>query len=178
GMPTYTAATFGPRRYAEWPFQSGWHNVPEPGGSQLPGRDHAAHRVAVRPGGLRADLAPAYGGQVERWDRDVRLEAGRITVTEDWSGLHGNALLRHLLSGDVEHGDGWATVAADGRALRLTWDPAAAAATIERRPLDDAKLRRAWGEHLTRLTLTLTAPAPAGRFTATWMALEQVTTAP
>lgn len=179
GQPTYTTATFGPRRYDEWPFQSAWHNVPEPGAGQRPGAGHAARDVAVELGervaGLRADLAGAYPrGLLERWERSVRLVRDgaepRVVVEDEWDGRPESVALRHVLSGDVAYGDGWAVITVDGgRRLAARWEPGAAVAAVDHRELDDARLRRSWGGRLTRLTLTLTARTVAGgRFAVTW----------
>jgi hypothetical protein len=182
GRPAYTAATFGPDRYAAWPFRSAWHNVPEPGAEQEPGPAHGAREVEVtldaRVSALRAELGGAYPrGLVARWEREARLErsapggAGAAVVVEDrWEGRRGGpVLLRHVLAGDVASGPGWATVTAPGGAgLRVEWDAAAATAVVEVRALDDALLRQSWGGRLTRLTLTVAEPADSGRIAVRW----------
>ncbi|NUW39458.1 heparinase II/III family protein [Nonomuraea rhodomycinica] len=174
GQPTYTAATFGPHRYEEWPFQSAWHNVPEPGRGQLPGAGYRACDVAVRfeesSAVLRADLSAAYpAGLLTRWERAVRLvRAGAqpyVTVEDEWAGCPEPVLFRHVLAGEVECGAGRAVVmAAGGRWLELRWDPAVATASIEHRDIDDPRLARSWGARLTRLTLAVTGPVSGGRF--------------
>ncbi|MFI0901355.1 heparinase [Streptomyces sp. NPDC020983] len=182
GRPAYTARTFGPDRYAAWPFRSSWHNVPEPGAGQEPGPAYGARAVDVVLGGpvsvLRAELGGAYPpGTVARWAREVRLEraagggAGAAVVVEDrWEGRRGGpVLLRHVLAGRVASGPGWATVtAAGGAGLRMEWDASAAEADVEVRELDDALLRQSWGGRLTRLTLTAAEPADSGRITVRW----------
>lgn len=158
GQPTYTAASFGPDRYRAWPLRSEWHNVPEPGVPQEPGEACGARDVEVEltaaAATLSADLAGAYPG-VARWIRSVRLVRGpraHVLVTDDESVRP--VRLRHVLAGDVELGDGEAFVSLGGRrVLRLSWDPRATTAELERRPLDDPLLRASWGGHLTRLTL-------------------------
>ncbi|MFJ2954352.1 heparinase II/III family protein [Streptomyces sp. NPDC087270] len=180
GRPVYTAQTFGPRRYEDWPFQSAWHNVPEPGGGQAPGAEHGAREVTVRLDdavtALRAELSGAYPpGLVARWEREVRLvraaggEPAEVVVEDRWEGPSRELTLRHVLSGDVELGEGWALVSArSGPALRMEWDPRIAVAAIEPRELDDAQVRLSWGDRLTRLTLTVPEPADSGRICVRW----------
>ncbi|WP_370939924.1 heparinase II/III family protein [Amycolatopsis sp. cg13] len=172
GRPTYTTATFGPNRYDAWPFRSAWHNVPEPGAEQVPGSRYGARAVTVdlNEPSLRAELSGAYpDGAVPRWQRTVRLSRaeGEVMVEDEWDGDPEPVLLHHLLAGSVECGDGWAVVAADGRTLRLTWDPAVAVAELHEQPLNDPLLQLSWGNVLTRLTLRVTDPA-ARRVEARW----------
>ncbi len=158
GQPTYTAASFGPDRYRAWPLRSEWHNVPEPGVPQEPGEDFGARDVRVEltasAATLTADLAGAYPG-VARWIRSVRLvrDAPAHVLVADDDGVR-PVRLRHVLAGDVELGEGEAFVCLGGRrVLRLSWDPRATTADLERRPLADPLLRASWGAHLSRLTL-------------------------
>ena len=181
GRPVYTARTFGPDRYAAWPFQSAWHNVPEPGGGQVPGARHGARDVTVRldeaGAALHAEVSGAYPrGLVARWERELRLEraAGgepaQVVVEDRWQGPRdGPLMIRHVLAGHVESGRGWATVTADrGAGLRMEWDPEVAAAWVEVRELDDPLLRESWGDRLTRVTLTALEPADSGRIAVRW----------
>lgn len=178
GRPTYTAQTFGPRRYEIWTMQSGWHNVPSVAGTdQLPGRQFAARDVVVAIGDDEArwtgDLAGAYPvGAGARWERDARLRrGGAVTIADSWELPAGDATpagrLHLVLAGEVDLGtDGGCTVRAldDAGSLRLRWDGPVAAADVEDVPLDDPMLREVWGPHLSRLTLTL-RDVPTGRVT-------------
>ncbi|BCJ34329.1 heparinase [Actinocatenispora thailandica] len=170
GRPTYTAATFGPDRYAGWPMRSDWHNVPEPGAGQRPGDRYRARDVEVvldaGMAALRAELAGAYPpGAVTSLRREVRLtgraagEPARVLVTDEWAGAAGPVLLRQLLAGEVRLGDGFALVAG---VLRIEWDARRATGSLSRQEIDDPVLRRSWGPALTRLTLTATDEHGAG----------------
>ncbi|MFE7467245.1 heparinase II/III family protein [Streptomyces sp. NPDC057499] len=181
GRPTYTARTFGPDRYDEWPFRSDWHNVPEPGAPQRPGPDHRARDVRVELGpdaaGMTAEISGAYpSGTLTRWHRTVRLlradgEAdARVSVEDRWEGAGAGVALHHVLAGQVTYGDGWATVTAPGGSgLMMRWDPRAADVDVVRRELDDPVLKRSWGDHLSRLTLMVHSPASQGLFTVRWL---------
>ncbi|MEU6843517.1 heparinase II/III family protein [Streptomyces sp. NPDC046716] len=183
GRPTYTAQTFGPDRYAAWPFTSAWHNVPEPGAGQCPGAAYRAREVDVElraeATALTAELSGAYpAGAVARWDRTVRLTraapeaaAAYVSVEDRWRDGPPEVALRHVLAGHVEHGDGWARVTPPdgGRGLEMRWEPGAATVAVEPRELDDPLLTRSWGEVLTRLTLTVRGPEPQGGLCVRWL---------
>lgn len=163
GQPTYTAGSFGPGRYRAWPLRSSWHNVPEPGCEQEPGPSRRAADVHAELGAdttaLHADLAAAYpGAPLRSWRRTVRLVRGdhpHALVTDRWDGEPEHVLLRHVLAGEVELGEGFAVVTApETRPLRISWE--AASAELEDQELDDPLLVASWGRHLTRLTLRVT----------------------
>ncbi|MCX5157869.1 heparinase II/III-family protein [Streptomyces sp. NBC_00264] len=184
GRPTYTAQTFGPDRYAAWPFQSGWHNVPEPGVAQQPGPEHRARDVRAELGrgvsGMTADLGGAYPrGSLTGWDRAVRLVRSdgttppHVSVEDRWEGCGESVALHHVLAGLVELGQGRATVTApDGSGLVMCWNPRDAAASVVRKELDDPLLTASWGVHLTRITLTVRSPGAQGRLTVRWLLVD------
>ncbi|MFD0342206.1 heparinase [Streptomyces sp. NPDC127117] len=186
GRPTYTAQTFGPDRYAAWPFRSGWHNVPEPGAAQQPGPEHRARDVRVEIGrgvtGMTADLSGAYpAGTVTGWDRTVRLVRAdgttppHVSVEDRWEGGGASVALHHVLAGHVELGDGRATVTApDGKRLVMHWNPQVAVASVVRRDLDDPLLTGSWGDHLTRITLTVRCPGAQGHVAVRWLLADEV----
>ncbi|MGW1432586.1 heparinase [Streptomyces sp. NPDC002431] len=181
GRPTYTVRTFGPDRYADWPFRSDWHNVPDPGAPQQPGPGHRARDVQVELGpgaaGMTAEIGGAYpSGTVARWHRTVRLvradgEADAYVSVEDrWEDPGAGVALHHVLAGQVAYGEGWATVTGPGGGgLLMRWDPLVADAHVVRREIDDPELQRSWGDHLSRLTLTVRTPGPQGLITVRWL---------
>ncbi|MGV8978374.1 MAG: heparinase II/III domain-containing protein [Cellulomonas sp.] len=180
GRPTYTAATFGPDRYAIWTMQSTWHNVPEVRGSaQAPGTTYAARDLTVQQDEagavLRMDLAAAYPrDDISRWWRTCRLDraAARVTVTDEWeldgasrpSGESDDATsVRLLLAGTVRTSPGRAEIdALDGAGTAVVaWEPAVPCA-VTRRELDDPMLADVWGNDLTLLTLDVTGIGATG----------------
>jgi hypothetical protein len=92
GAPTYTAKTFGSRRYEIPAMQSAWHNLPTLNGvMQSAGRTFAARDVAYRATDTQAelamDIAPAWpkAAGVRSWRRTVRLERGvEIRLLEEF----------------------------------------------------------------------------------------------
>jgi hypothetical protein len=172
GRPTYTLATFGPDRYANWPMQSSWHNVPEIRGvPQATGPERSAAGVEVDLTGdassVSLDLAAAYpAAGLLSWRRRVRLDRTDKSVTvadawklEPWQQESAEPVtsVRFLLAGNVQLGDGWALVSPIGgaRRVRLRW-PVGIPAILTMRPLDDPMLSDVWGPSLTRLDLDVT----------------------
>jgi len=179
GRPTYRAATFGPDRYALWPMQSSWHNVPEIRGTpQSPGRRFSAHEASATCNDagatLRANLVAAYPrDDLRYWWRTCRMDrpTGRVTISDEWEmdgDGDGATVVNLLLAGEVRLGEGRAEVdALDGAGtVVLSWD-AAVPAHLTERLLDDPALTAVWGQRLTRLELGLTQLGASGAFEVT-----------
>ena len=80
GVETYTAATFGPRRYTLWTMQAGWHNTPLPNGvEEMQGKEYVARDVSFVPAKkgyvFSQDLAGAFPEEAacKSWVRTLRL---------------------------------------------------------------------------------------------------------
>ena len=187
GRPTYTAQTFGPRRYEIWTMQSSWHNTPTiRGAAQQAGRSSAARDVAVTgaagttperawtaggsgaaketvagTGGMTLELAGAYPpGSALSWRRTAKLDHDVVSVRDSWElGAGGGATVVHLVvAGSVALGDGHAVI--DGK-LRVEWEPKVPC-RLTPRPLGDPMLSDVWGASLTRMDLDVTALGPIG----------------
>ncbi len=174
GRPTYTAQTFGPRRYELWPMRSTWHNVPEiRGHEQSTGPEYGASGVVTSSGTTYAriglDLENAYAAaEIRRWRRTARLDrAGRtVTVRDQWElapAGHTPTRIHLVVAGRVRVGAGHAVVTAlDGAGmLRLSWSPPVPCATTVRE-LDDPLLSEVWGDHLTRLEIDVSGLGSIG----------------
>lgn len=160
GRLTYTAQTFGPDRYELWNVRSDWHNLPTVAGHrQVPGPAARAEGVSVDPDALRfaAEIGAAYPQAGTRWWRAAQLTAGAVEVADSWQSAAGAPAhqLHWILAGEVTVSEGRAVVTTEDGALQLRWDPAVASAHRQERELDDPYQRAAWGERLTRLTLTV-----------------------
>jgi hypothetical protein len=168
GKTTYTAQTFGPRRYELRAMRSEWHSVPAPRGlEQGIGAAFRAEVLAVEGSGVALDLTGAYPlSPGESWRREARLDraSARIAIADEWRLDAGPARVHYLLRAAPESvGDGALRVSADGASVLLEWDRPEASVVLDDWELDDGELRAIWGARLTRLTLTL--PDPAGRLT-------------
>jgi hypothetical protein len=130
----------------------------------------------------RVDLAGAYPvAGLEHWWREIVLDPAdeAVTVADTWAFApaadgdgDGPTVWHWMLAGAVDLAPGRAVArfAPDGepdRALALTWDPGAVDAALDVRELEDPELSAVWGEHLTRLRLTLRTPAPSGTLRVT-----------
>ena len=174
GKTTYTAQTFGPRRYGIRAMQTAWHSAPAPLGlEQGVGSGFRAELVGTDETGAEFELARAYplpaGGS---WRRAARLdrERGAVTVADAWrlGGASAQAVVHYLLRADPERVGAAAlrvTAPENGRSVLLEWDRPEASAALEDWVLDDPELTAVWGERLTRLTLAL--DEPDGRLTVT-----------
>ncbi|WP_285472261.1 heparinase II/III family protein [Actinoplanes sp. NBRC 101535] len=174
GRPTYTAQTFGPRRYEIWTMQSTWHSTVSIGGvAQGHGRGFAASEAASERCGSYHEMVlnvkdayPAAG--IHRWLRTARLSRSPETVTlrDSWDldpSLTGSVI--HLvLAGAVTLAPGRAEVTAlDGAGtLLISWDPAGTSAALLPRTLDDPMLSDVWGARLTRLDIDVSGLGPIG----------------
>ncbi|MCX7520895.1 heparinase II/III family protein [Microbacterium sp. STN6] len=139
GQPTYTAQTFGPRRYEIRVMQSGWHNTPSPlGVEQRAGDRYRATEVTpvtdAAADALRMQLASAYDlGEGASWRREARLDrsAELVVVTDEWrlpatpGAPFDGVRINHLLAGVVRLIDGGAAAVVGepegGRELVLRW---------------------------------------------------------
>ncbi|MEU4623951.1 heparinase II/III family protein [Actinoplanes sp. NPDC023801] len=164
GRPTYTAQTFGPRRYEIWTMRSTWHNTPSIRGSeQAAGRAFEARDVAVdvASGELTLDLAAAYPrDDIHRWIRTARLDraGGTITVRDSWelSPGSGRTVIHLVTAGQVTLSGGGADIGP----VTVTWGDRPC--TITTRRLGDPMLSEVWGDHLTRLDIDVTTLGPIG----------------
>jgi hypothetical protein len=176
GAPTYTAQTFSSKRYDHWAFQSAFHNVPTINGvMQNAGRQFAARAVACETNELVAqlqmDIAPAYPAtaKVKSWLRTVRLNRGRdVEISEafELSEIIGETTLNFLtpLEADLTQAGQVVlhTMTQSGGmpvSARLEYDSTKLAATVDRIPMDDARLAKSWGTHLNRLVLHAHSPS-------------------
>jgi hypothetical protein len=166
GRPTYTAQTFGPRRYEIWTMRGDWHNVPTIAGvDQSPGREFAARDVTPLFGadraGLALDIAAAYPVDGS-WRREAVLDRrhATVTITDEWRlTAERPSVLHYVLAGEVTAVPGGVLVRSLGGHLVHLGLPDGVPADLTPRELTDPVLRDIWGERITRLDLTVTAPA-------------------
>jgi hypothetical protein len=168
GVGEYTAKTFSPQRYEIWTMQSAWHNLPTINGvEQSAGAEFRARDVSFvsRGGSVRfsLDIAPAWPSSagVERWVREITLDRrrGQVTLAESYVLDQWREPVRLSfmtpLAADVATPGRVTLSAADasGGGHVLRYDAQQFTATVEEKPLDDARLRAAWGERLLRVVL-------------------------
>lgn len=180
GVETYTAKTFGNRRYEIWTMQSAYHNLPTVNGvMQREGRAFAARDVRYSADARRAvfslDIAPAYPpeAKIRSWNRRLTLERGKRIVLEDRYTLAAAApVVLSLMSWRkpetaavgrirLEHPNGPDAA----RSVMLLYDGRRFEAEVETVVLTDERLRGSWGERLYRILLKTKVPARTGAFT-------------
>ena len=172
GRPVYTAQTFGNRRYEIWQMQSAFHNLPTVNGvMQIEGRKAAARDVTYTTSDdsaeLRMDIAAAYPASagIVSWLRSVRLNRGRdVTITDRATlGRRSRDVMLNLMTpcevreeqpGVLRLTCAGSKAATSAAVVVLArFDQRVQAATVERIPLDDPLMQRAWGDHLNRIVL-------------------------
>ncbi len=180
GVGEYTRFTFGPERYGIFTMQSEYHNLPVVNGvGQSPGREFAARDVSAdvsdAAAGLSLDIAGAYPPEagIEVWRRAVRLDRARpgepsqIVLRDEYRlSRPPQSLVLHLLTaGEVAQPVPGALILSNAtRPLLVQYDPRLFSATLETIPIDDRRLTPVWGDHVTRIALTMTAPAAEGAY--------------
>ncbi|MFV0428620.1 MAG: heparinase II/III family protein [Arachnia sp.] len=159
GRPTYTAATFSPRRYSIWTMQSRWHNTPLIAGQQQrAGERYRAGQVqaSIGPGAANVsmDIADAYDvPELARWRRWVSLDAGQVLVADEWRFHRWPDLpseIAFVVAGAVTVVSATELIVSGvmGGALRLR---ASHPWQVSRRDVDDPILTRVWGRLVWRV---------------------------
>jgi len=183
GVETYTRQTFGPERYTIWTMRGSYHNLPLINGvEQAAGREYAARDVACTvtddTAELTLDLADAYptAAGVVAWRRTVRLERGelgRITL-EDVYRLRArpHALALHLMArADVDiDTPGVLRCSGPTRVFTIHYDAQEFTPSVERIPIEDARLGPVWGDRIFRIILTVRDPQSNGHWDLTMTA--------
>src|SRR5690606_19724534 len=175
GVNTYTAETFGPRRYDLWTMQSGWHNLPRINGQdQLPGHQFHAREVTVdglEPDAVRtsfdAEIAPAWSTEVglQSWRRRLELDRGEhlVQLTDQWDLVELYGLDLPLVCAVEPHVENQSTTVGD---LVITHPGLTGWVEIQPIPAGD-RLEPAWGRQLWRLVLHPESPLPQGSWQLT-----------
>ncbi len=180
GAPTYTAQTFSAKRYDNWAFQSGFHNLPTINGvMQSAGRQFAATRVICETNDsaaqLQMDIASAYpaSAKVKSWLRTVRLNRDRnVEMIEafELTEVAGQTTLNFLTPLEVDTSNPGLIILRNiartqqrsgqrSIKVRLEYDAAKLVPAVERIDLTDIRLAKSWGTHLNRLILRARSPA-------------------
>lgn len=177
GVETYTAQTFSSRRYEIWTMQSAYHNLPTVNGvTQQAGREFQAREVAHRADEsqteLSLDIAAAYPAKagILSWKRFVRLMRGAapcVEVVDTFELEKATEDVTLSLMTPREPGIdalGIIHLAGTGNdaGVRIEFDAAQLTAASERIPVEDARLRGVWGDHLFRVLLRAQAPVERG----------------
>lgn len=179
GTEAYTSKTFSPQRFELWYLQSAYHNLPTVNGAmQKEGGAYRAgaaeYRADDETAEMRLDIAGAYPAEagIRGWERRFRLRrgvAGEIEIADKFA-LYGETkeLFFSLMTARppvVHQGAGCIELdISPVRRLRIGFDAARLAASIERIELTDWRLRDNWGPEVYRIVLKLASPMTEGEF--------------
>jgi Heparinase II/III-like protein len=171
GVETYTAKTFSSRRYEIWTMQSAFHNCPTIDGvMQSAGRQFAASDVRRQADDsiaeFRLNLATAYPTEAHlaSWNRTLRLNRTKneIEVLDDYSLRQPAKTITLTLMTPCTAGTGTpgelSLAMPSGKPVRVYYDARAFVPVVEEIRLEDAQLRRTWGDRLFRILLRAEAP--------------------
>ena len=171
GVETYTAKTFSSKRYEIWTMQSAYHNCPTIDGvMQSAGREFAASDVSYRADDrsveFRLNIATAYPEQanLESWNRTLRFDRAKneIELVDEYALKNAAKVITLTLMTPCR-----VTVASPGRltlsvasgnSVGVLYDARAFKPVVEEVPLEDGRLRGAWGERVYRILLRADNP--------------------
>ena len=176
GRGTYTAKTFGNRRYDIWYNCSDYHNLPTINGvTQSPGLKYQASNVNYKSGKATVeftlDIAKAYPpeAQVNGWKRTILLNRGKSVQWKDVVDLEkAESVTQHLMTcypGEVTKA-GELVIhykPKDGKAVdfAIKYDARQFKASIEKVKLEteeDNGIRSGWGDVIHRINFELLSP--------------------
>ncbi|GAA4844509.1 heparinase II/III family protein [Paenibacillus vulneris] len=169
GVEEYTAKTFSAQRYEIWTMQSGYHNLPTINGfMQQDGNNYRAsaaqYEVTGASSQLSMDIASAYLPEagIRSWNRCCRLNRlpqAVVELEERYAFADGTACQFTLnfmtcCQPVIDSGGRISLRRNDQEALYMEYDSEQFTAAVETIPIEDKKLRNAWGERLQRIVLT------------------------
>lgn len=194
GAQTYTAQTFGGKRYELWNNQSAYHNLPDINGiMQKEGAGYGARDTRYHAGDQRAvfslELAGAYpaAADVRSFRRQVVLERGRELRIEEnyrlntWKAPITENFLSPWAPDIHSPGTVWLQGADPGQRLRLLYDASRFQAAVDTVVITDGKAVKGldgqlgrdgrmygnWGPVLYRLRLVSTTQKTKDHYTFT-----------
>jgi hypothetical protein len=167
GVETYTAKTFGPHRYELWTMQSAFHNCPTIDGvMQSPGRQFAAAAVTCSPGELHMDIAGAYPqeSKLKSWQRGIKLDraTNQIEINDTYALTQSAREITLTLMTPCKVTQESGYLALENK-VRVAYDPSLIPA-IEQIKLDDANLKRVWGDRVYRILLKAQNPPQSAQW--------------
>ena len=185
GVGTYTAETFGgpEKRYSIWTMRSDWHNIPVINAClQLPGNEYASSGNVCDTGKntFTTHIQGAYDSAAacKNWERSYSLKSGSLVITDKFSLEERRSpdTIIFIVRGSVSSlGKGRALVTArsfDGkREMKVIMSyPASLSMNVEEKDCTyDSKMKRSWGESLTRISLVSSGKASvAGKYSFTF----------
>ena len=184
GVESYTSKTFSSRRYEIWTMQSAFHNLPTINNvMQHNGSEFKATEITYKADDKNVvfslDLAKAYPVEagVQSWKRTITINRGESVVVRDKYNLDkitGDVFLSLMSwaqpmlmeNGTIKLALAEKTEGAAG-AVFIFYDPNKFTETIEPIKIDDNRLRRAWGQNIYRIVLTIKQPLINDNFAIT-----------
>jgi heparinase II/III-like protein len=181
GQETYQKKSFDAHRYEIASMQSAYHNLPTIGGvQQAVGPTFRATDLAYesndRFAQLGMELVNAYPAEarLKSWRRTVKLDrtSNLIDISDSYflAGPVADITLSLMTACEVtENGKGQLRLNSPQGAppTLIVFDPNLLTTSVETIPLENAELKRNWGNQIYRIQLKASAPKTSGRFKLT-----------
>jgi hypothetical protein len=182
GRETYSAKTFGGRRYEIWTMRSSYHNLPVINGvEQKAGAKYKANNSSFKANAhtvaFSADIAAAYPdkAKVESWVRTYTLKRGKSLEINDKYKLKEltadattSSNLLTCCKVEVEK-PGILRFDGEGFSLRMTYDPKLFSPEIKPVKITDKHLKIYWTEGLSRIRMIMSNPKLSGSYSFVFM---------
>ncbi len=179
GVEAYTGKTFSSERYTIWTMQSAYHSLPTINGvMQDPGIEFTAKDVSSEEDADKAtimlDISDAYPPEanLKTWQRSLTLFRGKeIRVVDQYElSEAADSIQLSLLTpcvadvseGKIRLGKRELSEGRSAGEAYIHYDAGQMTVEVERRDLTDGKSLRYWGEYVSRILLTLSAPGSSG----------------
>ena len=170
GVGEYTSQTFSKNRYDIWMMQSQYHNLPQINGiDQHDGKRFAAKLVAKGNRSLTLDIAEAYPKEahVKRWQRVLSIKDKAVVIDDNYELDTLCRPTRLMLMTPIRPNVAQPGIIKLGEHT-IEYPSTLAEATSEEITLtNDRVMRRAWGEKLYRICLTMTHERLRNSFSVT-----------
>jgi len=179
GVEAYTGKTFSSERYTIWTMQSAYHSLPTINGvMQDPGIEFAAKDASSEEDADKAtitlDISDAYPPEanLKTWQRSLTLFRGKeIRVVDQYKlSEAADSIQLSLLTpcvadvweGRIRLGKRELSEGRSAGEAYIHYDAGQMTVEVERRDLTDGNSLRYWGEYVSRILLTLSAPGSSG----------------
>lgn len=166
GVGIYSKKTFSSQRYEIWTMRSSFHNLPAINGiEQKDGKQFAARAARFNSTKTKASFSVEISGayppeaKVKEWTRSYTLQRGKKFTISDHYLLkenNGGNVLNYISGLNCRIvSPGIIELSGQGVTMLMKYDSSLLKPSIEIKPTEDKRLFSAWGDHVTRISMSL-----------------------